>query len=146
MNTMSNFDRRTFLKSALASLVQAAGTVVVASTAVATAQAQSQPTSGPSPEDLQGRADRLAEDACLSEEAVDPKAWLNGVWRNTPVGSWRNSPVGGFRNTPVGSFRNTPIGGFRNGPAGGFGNGGWPNFGWGGFGNGGWPNFGWRNW
>ena len=114
--------------------MQSAGTVVVASAVVSAARAQAPQSdeAGPPPEGLQERADRLAESRNVPAEgtATEANAFLNGAFRNTPLGSFRNTPVGGFRNTPLGNFRN----------------GGWPNGGWGGFNNGGWPNFGWRNW
>jgi hypothetical protein len=146
---MSNFDRRQFLKGILGNLVQAAGTVVVASAAVSMAKAQENTrTSGDSAStDVQARADRLAANGNLPAEAESGAfEFLNGAFRNTPLGSFRNNPLGAFRNTPVGRFRNNPVGGFRNTPLGSFGNGGWPNGGWGGFRNGGWPNYGWVNW
>jgi hypothetical protein len=148
---MSNIERRQFLKGILGKLAQVAGAVVVASAAVSKVGAERPQSEGTdTPEDLQQRADRLAATANLSAEEVegDPNtfAFLNGAFRNTPLGGFRNTPFGGFRNTPLGRFRNSPIGAFRNTPIGSFGNGGWPNGGWGGFHNGGWPNFGWRNW
>jgi hypothetical protein len=158
---MSNSDRRQFLKGILGKLVQAAGTVVVASAAVSTARARGAQTEGAKtpPEGLQERADRLtATGNCPPEEVEGGEqavAFLNGGFRNNPWGRFRNNPLGGFRNTPLGAFRNTPLGNFRNTPLGAFrntplgnvwGNGGWPNGGWGGFNNGSWPNFGWGNW
>jgi hypothetical protein len=99
------------------------------------------------------RAARLAESVGLSPEQIDDcaLAFLNGAFRNTPLGGFRNSPLGGFRNSPLGSFRNRTLGPFRNFPLGffqniPFANGGWPNGAWGGFRNGGWPNGGWLNW
>lgn len=146
---MSDFDRRQFLKSLLGNLVQTAGTVVVASVAVSTVKGQGQPPEGAenSQENVQERADRLAASGNFSAEPAAPGAneFLNGAFRNTPLGGFRNTPVGGFRNRPLGAFRNTPLGGFRNTPLGSFGNGGWPNGGIGGFRNGGWPNGGWPN-
>jgi hypothetical protein len=152
---MSDFDRRQFLKGLLGKLVQTAGTVVMASAAASVARAQgnaSQEAAAP-PEDVQGRADRLAASGKFPDEAEADASqlWRPGGFRNTPLGSFHNGPVGGFRNTPLGAFRNAPVGGFRNTPLGSFGNtgwpnGGWPNGGWGGFHNGGWPNVGWRNW
>jgi hypothetical protein len=145
---MSDFDRRRFLKGILGALAQAAGTVVVASTA-ATATAQGQPPEGSEtpPGDVQDRADRLATDGAFSGEFVAANEFRNGGFRDTPLGSFRNTPVGSFRNTPVGNFRNGPLGGFRNTPLGHFTNGGWPNGPWGGgWHNGGWPNWGWKNW
>ena len=130
---MSNFDRRQFLKGLLGKLAQAAGTVVVASVTASSARAQGGPPeeAGPAPDGVQERADRLAAAANLSAEEAEAAAneFLNGAFRNTPLGGFGNGPLGGFRNTPLG----------------GFGNGGWPNGHWGGFGNGGWPN-GWNNW
>lgn len=146
---MSDFDRRQFLKDILGNLVQTASTVVVASAAVSSSRAEQSPTGDaetPS-ESIQERAERLASCVQLNAEGeANTIAFLNGAFRNTPIGGFRNTPIGGFRNTPVGAFRNTPIGAFRNTPVGAFGNGGWPNGGWGGFHNGGWPNMGWRNW
>jgi hypothetical protein len=139
---MSDIDRRRFLKGILGGLAQVAGTVVVASAAAAQSQ-----VAEPTAEDVLERADRLAESALVPDEDVDAMcAFLNGGFRNTPLGGFANSPFGGFRNTPLGTFRNGPVGGFRNTPLGAFGNGGWPNGGWGGFRNGGWPNGVWRNW
>jgi hypothetical protein len=149
---MSDFDRRQFLKGILGKLVQAAGTVVVASAAVSTARARGDQSEGAEtpPEGLQERANRLAATGNCTPEEVEGgvnAAFLNGGFRNTPWGRFRNTPLGGFRNTPLGNFRNTPLGAFRNTPLGSaWGNGGWPNGGWGGFNNGGWPNFGWGNW
>jgi hypothetical protein len=147
---MSNFDRRQFLKGILGKLTQAAGTVVVASATALVARAQGRQSEGAEapPEDVQERADRLAATSnCSAEEAeAGANEFLNGAFRNTPLGGFRNTPLGGFRNTPLGNFRNHPLGGFRNTPLGGFGNTGWPNGGWGGFRNGGWPNGGWLNW
>jgi hypothetical protein len=153
---MSDIDRRLFLKGILSNLALATGTVVLASVAASTAQAQDNSSASANPpEDVQGRADRLAASTPIQNEETLGAAneFLNGGFRNTPVGSFRNGGLGGFRNTPVGRFRNTPIGGFRNTPLGTFGNAGWPNGGWlnggwpnGAFRNGGWPNFGWGNW
>jgi hypothetical protein len=144
---MSNFERRQFLKGILDKLVQAAGAVVVASASLARAQG-GQPGGTDAPrEDVQERADRLAA-TCNSpaeDAGANAFAFLNGAFRNSPLGGFRNTPVGRFRNTPLGAFRNSPLGRFRNTPLGSFGNGGWPNGGWGGFGNGGWPNGGWPN-
>jgi hypothetical protein len=139
---MSDFDRRQFLKGILGKLVQATGTVVVASAAASTARArgdQSEKAETPR-EDVQERADRLAAAANFpaGEAEAVANAFLNGAFRNTPLGGFRNTPLGAFRNAPLGAFRNTPLGAF--------GNGGWPNGGWGGFRNGGWPNGAWRNW
>jgi hypothetical protein len=146
---MSEHDRRQFLKGILGRLAQAAGTVVVASTAASSARAQGyQPEEAEtSREGVQERADRLAATGNFPAEAeAGAYEFLNGAFRNTPLGGFRNGPLGGFRNTPLGRFRNGPLGGFRNTPLGSFGNGGWPNGGWGGFNNGGWPNGGWGNW
>jgi hypothetical protein len=146
---MSDYTRRCFLKRLLATLVQTAGTVVVASAAVSTARAEENKSNltEASKEDVQKRADRLAAATQAPAGHGDSRAvaFLNGGFQNTPWGGFRNTPIGAFRNTPVGAFRNTPVAGFRNTPFGAFGNGGWPNGGWGGFGNG-WPNVGWRNW
>jgi hypothetical protein len=147
---MSDTDRRQFLKSILGRLVQTAGAVVVASVAASTPRAQAnQSDAAESPaNDIQQRADQLAATGNVPAEETETVAneFLNGAFRNTPLGGFGNGPRGGFRNTPLGNFRNTPVGGFRNTPLGAFGNAGWPNGGWGGFNNGGWPNMGWRNW
>jgi hypothetical protein len=145
---MSDFDRRQFLKGVLGKLAQAAGTVVVASAAASTARAQGNQSEGAEtpPKDVQERADRLAATTDFSAAEAEANEFLNGAFRNTPLGGFANGPVGGFRNTPLGRFRNGPLGAFRNTPLGSFGNGGWPNGGWGGFHNGGWPNGGWHNW
>jgi hypothetical protein len=145
---MSDFDRRQFLKDILGKLVQTSGTVVVAVAAVSIARAQENDSEGAETkhEDIQERADRLAATEDIPA-APEPNEFLNGAFRNTPLGGFRNTPLGGFRNTPLGGFRNTPFSGFRNTPLGSaWGNGGWGNGGWGGFRNGGWPNGAWRNW
>jgi hypothetical protein len=139
---MSDFDRRQFLKGVLGKLAQAAGTVVVASAA---ARGKAEGADTP-PESVQERADRLAATSDFLAEEAGANEFLNGAFRNTPLGGFGNGPLGGFRNTPLGAFRNGGLGGFRNTPLGAFGNGGWPNGVWGGFRNGGWPNVGWRNW
>ena len=111
---MSDFDRRRFLKGILGKLAQAAGAVVVASAAVSTAQARGHRSGGgeASRKGVQERADRLAASGNIPAEAeAEANAFLNGRFRNTPLG--------GFGN-----------GGWPNGGWGGFANGGWPNFGW----------------
>lgn len=146
---MSDFNRRQFLKDVLARLAQGAGSVVVATAAVAAVRA-GQPAAEPgtAPTDLQERADRLAASEAFRTETTEVafNEFLNAGFRNTPLGAFRNSPIGGFRNTPLGAFRNGPVGGFRNTPLSTFANGGWPNSPWGGFRNGGWPNHAWGNW
>jgi hypothetical protein len=147
---MSNFNRRQFLEGILGKLAQAAGAVVVASAAASTARAQanlSERAETPS-EDVQKRVDQLAASDNLPTEDDEggANAFLNGAFRNTPLGGFANGPLSGFGNHPLGAFRNTPLGRFRNTPLGAFANGGWPNGGWGGFRNGGWPNGGWHNW
>jgi hypothetical protein len=152
---MSDFDRRQFLKGILGKLAQTAGTVVIVSVAASTTRAGDHRTEAAedSAADIQDRANRLAAKGASaggsgteSETAASANEFLNGGFRNTPLGAFRNAPLGGFRNTPLGAFRNAPLGGFRNTPLGAFANGGWPNGMWGGFNNGGWPNVGWRNW
>jgi rSAM-associated Gly-rich repeat protein len=136
---VSNSNRRQFLKGALTALVQVAGSVTLASTAVASARSQEKakgkrPDEGESPAgDLQQRADELAATRGTAPEAEGsvtgaPAAgqFRNGGFRN----GWGN---GGWRN---GGWVNVP---WRNG----WGNGGWSNIPW--F-NGGWGNGGWRNW
>ena len=130
---MSDIDRRQLLKGVLGALVQAAGTVVLASTAGSTAAAQGAETP---PEDVQARADRLA--ACGDGEAAEANEFLNAGFRNGFGGLG-----GGFRNN---AWRNGGLGGI-GGIGGGFRNNAWSNGGLvGGFRNGGWPNVGWRNW
>jgi hypothetical protein len=128
----------------------AAGTVVVATTTArpAGAQADQPQDSEINDKPIEERANQLARTGNFPSEAeAGAFEFLNGGFRNTPLGSFRNTPFGGFRNRPLGSFRNAPLSGFRNTPLGPFANGGWPNGGfWGGFHNGGWPNMGWRNW
>jgi hypothetical protein len=151
---MSDIDRRQFLKGILGKLAQA-GTVVVASAVASTAPVQGRESETPA-EGVQERAERLTASGNFPAEGAESgaTAFLNGAFRNTPLGSFRNTPLGGFRNTPLGNFRNgalggfrnTPLGSFRNSNLGNFGNGGWPNGGWGGFNNGGWPNGAWHNW
>ncbi len=145
---MSDCNRRQFLTGLLGKLAQAAGSVVVVS-AVTKAHAQEcqSEQTNTRPDDVRTRADRLAANGHVPD-AADAAAseFLNGAFRNTPLGGFGNTPLGGFRNTPLGGFRNNPLGAFRNTPLSTFANGGWPNGGWGGFNNGGWPNMGWRNW
>lgn len=147
---MSDFDRRQFLRDILGKMAFAAGTVVVATTTSKAARAQGdQPQEGePNGQPIEERANQLARTGNSPSEAEAATfEFLNGGFRNTPLGSFRNTPFGGFRNRPLGSFQNAPLGAFRNTPLGPFANGGWPNGGWwGGFHNGGWPNMGWRNW
>jgi hypothetical protein len=136
---MSDLNRRQFLRKTLANLVQAAGSVTLASAAISRAESQKTPTGtdpGRAAGDVQQRADELAaafgpmhhgthgEQAQVepvqlrSRRHLRPGRWPNGIWRN---GGWRNFP---FLN---GAWPNGP---WRNGP--------WPN--------GGWNNGGWRNW
>src|SRR5262245_38664908 len=121
---MSDIDRRHFLKGVLSSLVQTAGTVIVASAAVSAARAQGNDAEGadPPPEDVQEAADRLAAtNLAEAEAAAEPNQFRNGAFLNTPLGAFRNAPPGGFRNSPIGVFRNAPVRRFRNAP---WGNGG----------------------
>jgi hypothetical protein len=125
---VSDSNRRQFLKGALTALASAAGSITLASTAVAAGRSQEKgkrPEEGGAPAgDLQQRADELAAPRDpVAEGAPVADAWRNGGWHN---GVWRN---GGFSNFP-----------WRNGT---WGNGGWSNIPW--F-NGGWRNGGWRNW
>jgi hypothetical protein len=156
---MSDLDRRQFFKGILDSLVQVAGTVVLASATASIAKAQAGQSAGAElPEDLQGRADRLAAAANVPAEETSATncEFLNGAFLNTPLGSFANGsrpavqpvpPIGVFRNLPQGGvFRNAPLGSFRNTALGPFANGGWRNDPWGGFRNGGWSNSPWRNW
>jgi hypothetical protein len=130
---VSNSNRRQFLKGALTALVQAAGTVTLASAAVAQSQEkEKRPNEGEAPAgDLQQRADELAETA--GPATVDARAAASrraGGWSNIPP--WGN---GGWGN---GGWRNIPPWGNGGGTS------GWSNIPpWG---NGGWGNGGWRNW
>jgi hypothetical protein len=122
---MSDSDRRQFLKGVLGTLVQAAGTVVLASTAASPAAAKPEGTATP-PEDIQDRADRLAS----SGDSAAGKA-ANAFLNYRPVPTFGGFLNGGWPNGVGGLFRNAP---WINGP---WTNGPWRN---------GWPNFGWRNW
>jgi hypothetical protein len=100
--TMSTMNRRELFQSVFGGVLQAAGTVVLACSALPASAAQRD--QGPPAEgDLQKRADRLA-----SEEG----AAANG----------QEVPWGGFRR---GGFANGGGGGFRRG---GFANGGWRRY------------------
>src|SRR5262245_43685594 len=106
-STMSDSSRRQFLKSVLAALAQAAGAVVVASATSSTAKAQEGlPENADAPaDDIQQRADQLAASSDVPLEGGEtPVSFLNGAFRNTPLGAFRNAPLGGFRNTPLGAF------------------------------------------
>jgi hypothetical protein len=154
---MSGLNRRQFFRGILDRLVQAAGTVVVASATASMARAQAdQSAAAELPEDIQERADRLAAAANSTAEETEAAGFefLNGGFINTPLGGFGNGPglqpvppIGRFRNRPLlGRFRNAPLATFRNTPLGPFANGGWRNGPWGGFQNGGWPNGVWQNW
>jgi hypothetical protein len=122
---MSTMNRREVLRSLLTGALQAAGTVVLACSAlpaVAAQENQRPPAEG----DFQERADRLA-----SEEGAAPEGPGVGLFRR-----------GGFANGGFGGgFRR---GGFANGGwGGGFRRGGFANGGWGG---GGFRRGGFRNW
>ena len=139
---MNQLDRRQSLKLFL-SLLQTAGTVVVASTVLpAVAASETQQTSDQvtkkAQEDAQKhlaqRADRIAEALKQRSEGEGTQqcAFLNSFNKSFANGGFAN---GGFKNG--GGFAN---GGFKNG--GGFANGGFGNGG--GFRNGGFLN-GFRN-
>ena len=106
---MSDLDRRGFLGSVLARLAGAAGTVVLASTALPRAAAGEREEEA-APQDPRERADRLAGEGTEGPEYFT--LFVNSGFRNN---AFRN---GGFAN---GGFRNNA---FRNG---GFGNGGFRN-------------------
>ncbi len=119
---MSTMNRRQALLSLLGGALQAAGAVVLASSALPAVAGQVEP--GQNDGDLQERADRLSSgEGELCDEHEFCAAWVNGGFRR---GGFAN---GGFRNG--GGWRNGGGGGFRNG---GFGNGG-------GFRKGGWRNY-----
>src|SRR5262245_13517845 len=99
-STMSDFDRRQFLKGILGKLVQTAGTVVIASATASLARAQGHQSEGDEtpPDDIQERADRLAatHDFLAEETEAGANEFRNGAFRNTPLGAFRNTPVGAF--------------------------------------------------
>lgn len=145
---MSDPNRRQFLKSTLSSLVQAAGSVTLASAAVARAQSgQTLSSADPSPPapDLQQQADELAAsygtgpDTPPGEEPDEVEPGDEAQVELVQISRRRRSRPGPWGN---GGWRN---GGWRNGP---FLNGGWPNGFWRNlpWRNGGWPNGAWRNW
>jgi rSAM-associated Gly-rich repeat protein len=115
---MSGLSRREFL-SRLASTLQA-GTVLLASATLA----ECKETTAETTDDVNERADRLAEEMPAPTDDAESSSFVNRAFRNG--GGFRNA---GFRN---GGFRNA---GFRNG---GFRNGGFVN---GGFRNGAFRNF-----
>ena len=101
---MAQSHRRQFLKDLLGTLVQGAGTIVLASAAAA--QARAQVTSNQNT-DIQKRAEGLADAAGATEEDVLVN-FVNRAFRNGGGGG------GAFRN---GGFANGGFGGgaFRNG-------------------------------
>jgi rSAM-associated Gly-rich repeat protein len=116
---MAHPDRRRFLKDLLGTLVQGAGTIVLASAAAAHALAQ---VASGQDTDIQKRADELAGAAGANEEDL-LVSFVNRAFRNGYGGGFRN---GGFRNAGFGGgFRN---GGFANGYGGGFRNGAFRNW------------------
>jgi hypothetical protein len=149
---MSDLNRRQFLKRALANLVQAAGSVTLASAAVARAQSnepQSSDDHGPAAGDLQQRADELAASFRPGPHGAPGEEEPGESAEVEPGEQAQVEPVQIRRRRPLrrgpwpnGVWRN---GGWRNGP---FLNGGWPNGFWRNvpWRNGGWPNGGWRNW
>jgi hypothetical protein len=132
---MASTNRRRFLKQLLGTLAGAAGSVVLVSTSKASTPGLASEPQPDSPGDIQQRADKLANAAGTTEEAVPLNAFLNRGFRNALGGGFRN---GAFRNGAGGGFRN---GGFANGVGGGFRNGGFGNGLGGGFRNG-----AFRNW
>ena len=107
---MSTMNRRELFRSVFGGALKAAGTVVLACSAlpaVATLVTQSPPAEG----DLQDRADRLAPEKRAAPRGQEV-AWAAGFRR------------GGFANGGGGGFRR---GGFANGGGGGFRRGGWVN-------------------
>ena len=121
---MADTSRRRFLKNLLGTLAGVTGTVVLASASTPPASA-GEPASAPpeKPDDIQKRAEQLANTAGTTEEEVEPCGFLNRGFRNAVGGGFRN---GGFRNAGVGGgFRN---GGFANGVGGGFRNGAFRNW------------------
>src|SRR5262245_16005321 len=132
---MSDLNRRQFLTSALSNLLQVAGSVTLASAALARSRSGeapagaepaagaegptgAEPAAGRAAGNLQQQADELAAaigpapDAQVGEQAAaDPQLaqFLNGGWRNGGPGGFRNGGPGGFRNRP---WRNGP---WRNG-------------------------------
>jgi rSAM-associated Gly-rich repeat protein len=137
---MSNPDRRQFLRGLLGTLVQGAGSVLLASSVAKAARRDEKDSPSAGARDIEKRADQIAETIDGFADGDVPidahnflnfgigSGWGNGGW---PNGGWPNFGWGngGWRN---GGFRN---GGWRNG---GFSNGGFRN-------GGGWRNGGWRN-
>src|SRR5262245_40452567 len=116
---MADSQRRQFLKDLLGTLVQGAGTIVLASAATARALARG---TGGQDADIQKRAEELAGAAGANEEDLLVN-FVNRAFRNGYGGGFRN---GGFRNGGFGGgFAN---GGFRNGYGGGFRNGAFRNW------------------
>ncbi len=113
---MDTLTRRQAFKTFVNGVLQAAGSVVLASTVLPARGAQPAPEQDST--DLAQRADQLAENLESSCSTAEPNTFVNGAFRN---GAFANG--GGFRNGGFanGSFRN---GGFANG---GFRNGGWRN-------------------
>lgn len=122
---MADTSRRRFLEHLLGTLAGAAGSVVLASASTSLASA-GEPGTVPqpdAPDDIQKRAEQLADATGTTEEEVEPCGFLNRGFRNAVGGGFRN---GGFRNAGVGGgFRN---GGFANGVGGGFRNGAFRNW------------------
>jgi rSAM-associated Gly-rich repeat protein len=139
---MSAISRRQLLQGLLGGLLGTVGTVVLASAALGTTEAEA---AAPPTENVEERADRVAEElGPIPEDEGEFTSFLNGGFLNGLGGGFpgrfRNGGFGpgGFYN---GAFRNGGFGPghFRNG---GFPNGGWDGWG-GGFRNGGFGNGGW---
>ena len=100
---MSTMNRRELFRSVFGGVLQAAGTVVLACSALPVALAQG--NQGPAAEgDLQERADRLASDANAPPEGYE----LTGAFRRGGFANGGGGGGGGFRR-----------GGFANGGGGG---------------------------
>jgi hypothetical protein len=129
---MSSMNRRKALHSLLAGALQAAGTVVLASSALPAVAAQAN-EGPPAEEDLKERAERLASEEGAAPEELEPAP---GRFRRGGFGNGGGFGGGGFRRGGFGNGGGFGGGGFRRG---GFGNGGFG--GGGGFRRGGFRNF-----
>src|SRR5262245_39309672 len=127
---MSAMNRREALRSLLTGALQAAGTVVLASSALPAVAAQAN-EGPPAEDDLKERAERLAceEGAVPEGQEFARAAFRRGGFANGYGGG------GGFRRGGFGNGGGWGGGGFRRG---GFGNGG--------YGGGGFRRGGFRNW
>src|SRR4051812_21730293 len=90
--TMINPQRRRFLKAILGALAGAAGSVVLATSETKAAGPAGEPQPAP-PDDIQDRADRLADAVGAEEQEAPLCGFVNRAFRNSVGGGFRN---GGF--------------------------------------------------